>query len=182
MKIVKISKKDIVPAVWDGGKTFEYYIFPKEASYVNKDFLFRISAASIEKTPSVFTQFKNYQRFLIMLDSNLQLNINEKNASFDKHEVFEFNSDNHIVSSSSGNDFNLMVAEDKAKAFVEITSQNIKSKYRCIAFFALEKSFLKIGTTIYELSENDLLLIENNELKEIEIETQFKAVFIQIDF
>lgn len=69
MKITKISKDTLIPTIWDGGETFEYYIYPENALYANRDFLFRISAATITKVPSTFTKFKNYQRFLVMLDN-----------------------------------------------------------------------------------------------------------------
>jgi len=38
MKITKISKDMLIPTIWDGGETFEYYIYPENALYANRDF------------------------------------------------------------------------------------------------------------------------------------------------
>ena len=55
MNIKNINFNDLIANDWSGGKTYEYYIFPETADYQNKDFLFRISSATIESKPSNFT-------------------------------------------------------------------------------------------------------------------------------
>jgi environmental stress-induced protein Ves len=38
MKYIKISKQHISPSIWDGGKTYEYFIYPPDKTYANRDF------------------------------------------------------------------------------------------------------------------------------------------------
>ena len=72
MNIHLLPKKDSKASIWSGGLTYEYMIYPETANYTNRDFVFRISSATIEKVPSEFTKFKGYHRYLVMLD-NLSL-------------------------------------------------------------------------------------------------------------
>jgi|GEM_PF-4624318 len=49
MKIIKIDKKELTANEWDGGKTYENFIYPPEAKYSESNFLFQVSSATIEK-------------------------------------------------------------------------------------------------------------------------------------
>ena len=40
---------------WSGGETTELYIYPADYQYKKRDFLFRISRATIPKEKSIFT-------------------------------------------------------------------------------------------------------------------------------
>lgn len=73
MNIRLLPKKDSKASIWSGGLTYEYMIYPEIANYTDRDFLFRISSATIEKVPSEFTQFKGYYRYLVMLDNSLDI-------------------------------------------------------------------------------------------------------------
>lgn len=44
-----IQKRNLKSSLWEGGETFEYYIYPKNSNYAARDFLFRISSATIQK-------------------------------------------------------------------------------------------------------------------------------------
>ena len=71
INLIKFSELDA--SKWKNGITYQYYIFPNNANYQNKDFLFRISSATIDNIPSEFTNFIGYYRYLAMLDNNLDL-------------------------------------------------------------------------------------------------------------
>ncbi|TDS53337.1 hypothetical protein [Myroides indicus] len=47
MVITQISKANIKPDYWNGGKTFQYFIYPIRAQYSAKDFDFRISVVQL---------------------------------------------------------------------------------------------------------------------------------------
>ena len=108
MEIKIFKKEEIIPGIWEGGKTWELFIWPPDKKYKNRDFDFRLSTASIEKSPSDFTRFEGYQRYLIMIDNDLNIIRNEEMEHYKKNEVFEFDSSDEIKSFSVGNDFNLM--------------------------------------------------------------------------
>lgn len=172
-----ISKTNLLPSIWDGGKTYEYFISPADSSYTDRDFDFRISSASIEKTPSNFTRFEAYQRYLVMLDSDLKLNRNGEEDNYAQHEIFEFDSNDEIQSFSIGNDFNLMVR--KGNNPFEIKVQIIDAVYRnpWIFLFAIEKTKLKINQQDINLNANDLVILENSEVEAISIGSNKEVIF-----
>lgn len=167
-----ISKKNLNASVWDGGKTFEYFIYPPEATYAKRDFLFRISTATIEKTPSNFTQFENYQRFLVMLDNDLNIQRNGKKERYKKEEVFSFDSNDEIISQTLGNDFNLMIDKERLSAKVFFLNAEIQSKHSIIFLFSLTDVRIKINNKRVDLKKDDLILIENKDQLEVLIKAE----------
>jgi len=176
MKITKISKKALIPTVWDGGETFEYYIYPENALYANRDFLFRISVATINKVPSTFTKFKNYQRFLLMLDNDLNININGKEESYTPNDVFKFDSDSDITSYTKGNDFNLMVSKNVETADVFFLNDTVKLNQSVIFLFALNNTSLEVNNEKINLKKSDLLLIENSKRSDVILKTEHSVL------
>ncbi len=161
MKLSIISKSDISSSTWDGGKTYEYFIYPKTSSYSQKNFIFRISSATIEKQPSIFTQFDGYKRYLVMLDNDLKIQRNGSDETYSNNEIFEFNSADIIHSFSTGNDFNLMVKMDEDDFDIKVIQ--LKGDYRqsFIFAFAIEAVQLTLNQTEVKLDKDDLLIIEN---------------------
>lgn len=182
MKYIKISKQHISPSIWDGGKTYEYFIYPPDKTYANRDFLFRISGASIEKKPSVFTRFENFQRFLVMLDNDLNISRNNNAEHYSQQDVFVFDSNDEIISQSLGNDFNVMVSKSITFSKVEILTETNNSIADFILVFAKVETEIQLNNQKITLEKNDLLVIENADQQEISIKSQQKIIctFIKI--
>lgn len=176
MKITKISKDTLIPTIWDGGETFEYYIYPENSLYANRDFLFRISTATITKVPSVFTKFNNYQRFLVMLDNDLSININGKEANYTPNDVFKFDSNNDIISHTKGNDFNLMVHKNVEIADVFFLKDHIQLNHTCIFLFALNDVSIEVNNEKINLKKNDLVFIENKDQSHITLKSKLSVL------
>lgn len=155
------KKKNIVPGRWDGGQTFEYMIYPAASVYADKDFVFRISSASIEKVPSVFTRFKGYTRFLVMLDNDLKVLRNGVEECYTPQDVFVFDSGDNIVSYSPGNDFNLMVCHRIAHTRVQLLKGSFSADENLIFFFARNKTYITNDAVKLHLEPFDLVVIEN---------------------
>lgn len=172
MKITKISKDTLIPTIWDGGETFEYYIYPENALYANRDFLFRISAATITKVPSAFTKFNNYQRFLVMLDNDLNIKINGKEEHYTPNDIFKFDSNSDIISYTKGNDFNLMVSKNVETADVFFLNDAVQLNQSFIFLFTLNATSLKVNNETINLKRKDLLLIENKDQSDILLKTE----------
>lgn len=171
MKHQLIHKSTLKPAVWDGGETFEYFIFPENSVYSQRNFLFRISSASIHKIPSDFTRFNAYKRFLVMLDNPLKINRNGKDENYRKNEVFTFNSSDKIISYSTGNDFNLMVSEEINFSEVKITNALSEIHHDFVCCFALENCSIRFNEKELSLQTSDLLLIQNSEKSLIDLKS-----------
>jgi len=54
MNIRLFPKKDCTAAIWSGGLTYEYMIYPETARYSDRDFVFRISSATRESAFGVY--------------------------------------------------------------------------------------------------------------------------------
>lgn len=172
-----ISKEDLLPSIWDGGKTYEYFISPADSSYSNRDFDFRISSATIEKSPSNFTRFESYQRYLVMLDSDLKLNRNGKEENYAQHEIFEFDSNDEIQSFSIGNDFNLMVRKGKNPFQIKVQMLNDMYENPWMFVFAIKETTLKLNQKEIKMNANDLLVLTNDLVESISIESNQEVIF-----
>lgn len=109
MIIEKIT--DFKTSTWSGGTTTELYIYPKEADYLQRDFLFRLSSATVEIEESDFSNLANYQRFIALLKGELQ--ISHENREFYKElsldEIYAFDGGVKTKSKGRCRDFNFML-------------------------------------------------------------------------
>ena len=58
---------------WSGGKTWELAIYPKDAKYLDRDFLWRLSTANSNLDESSFTKLPDYDRILMVLEGDVVL-------------------------------------------------------------------------------------------------------------
>ena len=58
---------------WSGGQTAEIALWPPEGSYQRRDFLWRLSSATVECESSVFTSLPDYNRIIALLGGELAL-------------------------------------------------------------------------------------------------------------
>lgn len=167
MTIRLFPKKDCTAAIWSGGLTYEYMIYPETANYSDRDFVFRISSATIEEVPSAFTKFKGYHRYLVMLDNGLDIEVNKEIKVYEKYEIMEFNSDDEVTSYTKGIDFNWMVSEKIGHHKLEIANSNQNCDAQIILLFSLDTTLIKINEKSYHLEPYDLLVIENPKKENI---------------
>lgn len=97
---------------WSGGTTTQLFIYPEGSSYVNRNFLFRISTATVETEYSTFTALPGFQRVLMILKG--ELTITHRNQ-YTKH-LNTFDSDTfdggwETTAIGKVTDFNLMMAK-----------------------------------------------------------------------
>ncbi|WP_010258526.1 HutD family protein [Treponema primitia] len=112
MKISLIPEVSIPLSSWAGGTSREYYIYPPEASYREKNFLVRLStAASNSDSPSNYTDLPGITRYLIILEGTA-------NVSHEGHHellmkpydpIDTFDGGWKTVSQGMVTDFNLML-------------------------------------------------------------------------
>lgn len=146
---------------WSGGQTFEYFIAPETASYADRDFEFRISSASIEMIPSDFTRFPGYFRYLVMLDTDLSLEINGERRVCLQNEILRFDSNDQVISHTSGTDFNWMISNSYTVHSLDLKRELFTSQVDFCLVFALEATVVSINGEILNLNANDCLLIDN---------------------
>jgi environmental stress-induced protein Ves len=177
-----LPKENCKPAVWSGGLTYEYMIYPKTANYADRDFAFRISSATIEQEPSVFTQFKGYHRYLVMLDNGLDIEINQEKKVYGQYEIMEFNSNDVITSYTKGMDFNWMVSEKISHHQLKVTNSNQNCNAQIVLLFSFDAAVIQINEKPYDLKPYDLIVIENPEKTDIALRFSNKCLFGVLDF
>lgn len=98
---------------WSGGTTTELFIYPRWADYQKRDFLFRLSSATVDDTFSVFTKLEGYQRTLIVLNGSLRLvHKNIRETALGRYDSDRFSGGWETTGYGGGvTDFNLMVKE-----------------------------------------------------------------------
>lgn len=122
MKI--ITNKDIRTSNWSGGTTSQLYIYPEQASYAARDFLFRISSARVEVAESTFTALPGVNRVIMILDGVLEL---EHHGKYKKTlKTFDqdyFPGDWHTTSHGKVTDFNLMTKAPNTGSLTHFSCQ-----------------------------------------------------------
>ena len=95
---------------WSGGKTKELVIFPRDCRYADRDFIFRLSSATVELDESDFTMLPDYNRVLMVLEGSVVLTYDGK-KTVHLNELEQDSFDGASVTKSFGRitDFNLMV-------------------------------------------------------------------------
>lgn len=97
---------------WAGGETNELIIYPFDASYADRNFIFRISTAKVKVPNSTFTSLSGFQRSLMVLNGHLILN-HEGHHSAELHpfDVNVFRGEWKTTSQGIATDFNVMTSD-----------------------------------------------------------------------
>ncbi|MDO4545089.1 MAG: HutD family protein [Bacillota bacterium] len=108
---------------WSGGSTTELAIYPKQAQYLERDFVWRLSSATVDEEESAFTRLPDYDRVLMVLDGEAVLaHGEERSVSLKAMEQDSF--DGAIKTKCFGKirDYNLMVQKGCSGTLTAITA------------------------------------------------------------
>lgn len=149
---------------WSGGKTTQMVIWPENASYSARDFLFRISSATVDAEESDFTILPDTARIIMVLEGELRLFHKGENTKLAKYEAFCFDGGRPTKSYGKATDFNLMLRNCKGEmAAIEIEEkpQEIKCKadFTCI-YLARGSADIAVGEKSYALPQNAMLFVQ----------------------
>lgn len=169
-----LNSKRIV-STWKGGKTEELCIVPEDASLQERNFDIRISSATIDLERSEFSDFTGYRRYLMKLEGDIRLLIDDKNIIIRDDEAFEFMGDEKVISLSKepSRDFNVIIKKDK-KADISVEENKKLNTNKGEYIFSLEKAKINdIDVDKYSLYETD-----DNDTT-IDLEGKFIHIIIQ---
>ena len=76
MTIQHLTPGDYITAKWSGGLTTQLGIAPEGAVYSGRDFLWRLSSATVEDAESDFTALPDYERLISTLEGTIELSHN----------------------------------------------------------------------------------------------------------
>ncbi len=113
--IIYKKASDYNTSNWSGGTTTELGIGPEGSSYADRDFLWRISSATVDVEETTFTSLPDYRRIIMTLEGELYLNHGDKWwEHLYPYDVYFFDGADPTVSKGKVVDFNLMLRKGKA--------------------------------------------------------------------
>ncbi|SEJ84304.1 Various environmental stresses-induced protein Ves [Propionispira arboris] len=151
MNIEIFEKRDQNTTKWSGGTTTELYITPTNSRYAERNFLLRISSATVEIEKSIFTELPNYDRFLMVLENNIRLqHKNQVSQMLQPFVVDAFDGADDTVSWGCCKDFNVMVRK------------NSGSKVNLQAYIHLPKKIIMKGKEHFFYSVDGTFILQTN--------------------
>ncbi len=185
-----IKKEDYLINEWSGGRTTQFSIYPEDSEYQDRNFIWRLSSATVETESSNFTQLPDYNRILMVLEGKLELNHNDVEMinlnAFDQN-VFDGAANTKCLGKAV--DFNLMMRKDKCtgkiKAFSINTNEKSKineiigfynNKFTLVVYAYKSNIEISIADDVkFSLNQGDTLLVNLKEQIsnfEIDLENQ----------
>lgn len=105
---------DYLTTRWSGGTTTQLAIAPAGAVYADRDFLWRLSSATVETEESDFTALPDYDRLISTLTGDIRLNHNGGAIlTLHPYEVHRFDGADATHSWGCCRDFNLMLRKGR---------------------------------------------------------------------
>lgn len=111
---VKIIKKEHYSVSdWSGGQTTELYIYPENSKYKDRNFMWRISSATMNIEESTFTHLPGFARELMVISGETTLTHEGRHkVTLKPFEKDSFMGDWTTKSFGKASDFNLMTSKD----------------------------------------------------------------------
>ena len=158
--------------LWTSGTSTELIIFPANGNFLNRDFDFRISTATVEAEETNFSDFSGLTRILMVLKGRLTL-IHE-NRYIKELATFEqdrFDGAWKTQSRGKVQDFNVMFTENyKAEVNHFSLSENVKREINLDStlhfYFVFNGKFHLNGQLV---NSGDLIEIRKNEIQKLDI-------------
>lgn len=109
-KIDLVRKAQQHTAAWSGGTTTQIAIYPKQAEYSKRNFLWRLSTARVDLEESKFTSLPGISRILMVLAGEIRLeHQNHHTAKVTPYEQDQFSGDWSTRCFGKASDLNLML-------------------------------------------------------------------------
>ena len=113
--IVKKTRSEYSTSAWSGGTTTELGIGPEGSRYADREFLWRISSATVDLEESTFTALPDYNRIIMTLEGELDLCHNGGEwLHLKAFETHSFDGADETASKGKVVDFNLMTRKGAA--------------------------------------------------------------------
>lgn len=189
MKYSILGSTNYKTSKWQGGKTTELFIFPPEADYQKRNFLFRLSTATVETEKSEFTILDGFFRRLMVLEGKITIkHENRYSRQLNKFESDEFEGGWKTSSEGRCTDFNLMTrGENKGvfKALIVDVNQGITDElienYDWLFVYIIKGTVrINFDKASEILNEGNLLSINSLYFNKIQISSQEKSELVLI--
>jgi uncharacterized protein len=172
---------------WANGTSTELFIFPENGDFLTRDFLFRISTATVEAETSTFSFFEGVERTLMILEGKLTLDhVGRYTKELKTFDQDNFSGEWDTKSKGKVKDFNLMC---KKGASVNVQHFPFSSNETKRLELKGSMGFIYVQSGVYNcrgevLTPGDTLQIEKGVENEIEIKAKEGGdlVFVEVEF
>lgn len=165
-----IKKNEQITAAWSGGTTTQLAIYPEHAEYNKRNFLWRISTASIQDEQSLFTCLPDFWRKLMVIEGEVILAYEGSHqVRLKPYEQESFSGGWVTRSMGKVTDFNLISAagcrgELEALYIKEGTSHKIKCPTDDVEFSLVTEAFYCTeGRVRFSINEVQSLWLEKGD-------------------
>ena len=119
MALFHMTPDNYIVSQWSGGTTTQVAIAPAGAVYADRDFLWRISSASVDLDESDFTALPDYHRWISTLQGGMTLSHEGgEKIVLAPYECHQFDGGVDTHSWGRCTDFNLMLRKGKCQGVV----------------------------------------------------------------
>lgn len=186
-----IRKEQQKTTRWTGGTTTELAIYPKNAAYSERNFMWRLSSARVEIENSTFTSLSGIWRLIMVVEGEMALEHENQHSTYLKpFEQDSFSGEWVTKSIGKVKDFNLMLArgckgklesikvENEELFEINEEGSNCRDEFISLteAFYCVKGNITLVvnKTEKFDLNEGDLLLI-NMDRKSNELNIKINA-------
>jgi environmental stress-induced protein Ves len=176
--ITILGPEEYRTSAWSGGTTTELFIFPAGSDYKKRDFLFRISTASVSIPFSKFTPLPGINRVIMIIEGEIELeHKNHYSKILHKFDVDTFTGDWESSSRGLCTDFNVMTRGNYTGIVQPIELQKGKmvevSNLKEISFLCLYAlkgvSNIKSGDKEFQINSGELFVLQDITSHQIQI-------------
>jgi len=177
-------------SAWSGGTNTQLYIHPEGATLKEQNFSFRLSTATIEQSPAVFTPLSSkIRRAFMLMEGQVTLQHERRDpVSLKPYEITHFNGADHITSMGQGVPFNLMTTEVLAVALDHHSlsvSQNLQlspNNTNQMLLVYLHKGTADIFNPNGTLHQKQgQLLVSTGETVRLKATSACEAIYVRVD-
>ncbi len=163
MKIAHLTAADFRTSCWSGGTTTELYLYPEGGSYASREFLFRISSATVDLEESDFTALPGVERYITPLSGGFTLTHPDATPVVlgPLAPPYRFWGDipTHCVGKAT--DFNLMLQGCDGVMELHHSSAPIRPGFS--GFYAVEDGVFSVNQQRYGMKKGEMLTVFSEE-------------------
>jgi environmental stress-induced protein Ves len=163
MIVRHLSAADFRTSNWSGGTTTELYLYPANGSYAARDFLFRISSATVDLEESDFTPLPGVERHITPLQGSFVLT-HPGSSPIEMPPLaapYRFSGAIPTHCMGKAKDFNLMLKDCEGDMALHRGSAPIRAGFN--GFYAVESGVFSINEQRFEMKQGDLLTVFSQE-------------------
>ena len=172
---------------WSGGETTELAIWPRDAVYGQRDFLFRVSSATVELAESTFTALPDYERRIATLEGSIRLiHDGGRPLVLAPFQVHAFDGGSETVSFGRCRDFNLMLRKGRAAGSLTALTAGaaplpmpLKADW-ALLYCAEGRCTVTVDDVAYGLSSGESLFLEAPITSTLTLQGEARLMLAQI--